>query len=233
MRLAAVSLDLGHTLVFEQPSRHAIYAEAARLRGLRVTDEAMRDLMRRANQELPDRLDGAYRYTDRWFGRFIERIFHGYLEMPAAGLTDLTRDLFARFESQQTFRLFPGALELLAGIRDLGLPVGLVSNWSARLPRLLDNLELADRFDFVLCSALEGVEKPDPRLFLKAAELAGVRPEQLLHAGDREHEDGGALDAGCQAVLVESFGPQGLRRRPELPRVSDLTELLRFIRERR
>lgn len=233
MRLAAVSLDLGHTLVFEQPSRHAIYGEAARSRGIRVTDEAMREHMRRANQELPERLDGAYRYTDRWFARFIERIFHSYLEMPAAELPGLTQELFARFEAQQTFRLFPGALELLQGIRDLDLPVGLVSNWSARLPRLLDNLDLADRFDFVLCSALEGVEKPAARLFHKAAELAGVPPAALLHAGDREHEDGGALDAGCQAVLVESFGPQGHRRRPELPRVPDLAELLRFIRARR
>lgn len=232
MRPAAISLDLGHTLVFEQPSRHAIYAEAARARGLRVTDEEMRERMREANQALPERIEGAYRYSDRWFRRFIERIFHAGLELPSDRLPELTDELFARFESPSTFRLFPGALELLAGVRAAGLPLGLISNWSARLPRLLDNLGLSEHFDFVLCSALEGVEKPDARLFLRAAELAGVRPQQLLHAGDREHEDGGALDAGCQAVIVEAFGPAGLRRRPELPRVADLEQLLSWIRAR-
>ena len=229
--LRAVTLDFGTTLVYERPSRYAIYAEAARSRGASISDEEMRGFMLRAHQELPQVVDGAFRYTDRWFRRFIERIFHTYLELPANDLPGLEDELFARFDDPATFRLQPGARELLTGIRRAGLGLGLVSNWSARLPRLLVALELAIHFDFVLCSALEGLEKPDPALFRLAAERADVRPEQLLHAGDDPVRDGGATHAGLEVILVDPLGRRAAADGFE--RVADLEQLLERIEDRR
>jgi putative hydrolase of the HAD superfamily len=227
LNLEAVSLDLGNTLLFEVPPRHAIYGEAARSRGRAVSDEAMGRLMKKAHQELPQVIDGSFRYGDRWFQAFIERIFHQELELTAPEVDAITQELFERFENPATFRLYPGALQLLVGVRALGLRLGLTSNWSARLPRLLSALNLHQHFNFVLCSALEGVEKPDPAIFLRAAELAGCPPEDMLHAGDHAQKDGACLEVGMSFCLVDPLGR--LQPPPGGRRVADLELLLREI----
>lgn len=219
--LQAISLDFGGTLAFERPSRATIYAEAARSRGRAVTDQEMGGMMSRVHQELPQTIDGAFRYTDPWFRRFIERIFHGLLELPAPELHGLELELFSRFSNPATYRLHPGASELPDRLRQGGLRVGVGSNWSGHLPRLLVGLELAESFDFVVSSGLEGVEKPEPAFFELLAERAGVPIGSLLHAGNDAVLDGAARAAGAQAILVDGLG----RTRGDLPVVRDLEQL--------
>jgi len=231
MSLRAVFLDVGNTLITERPPRFEIYAGHARARGLDVDAERMKACMRRAHDDLPLELDGAFRYTDPWFRAFIRRIFQGELGLAEAELPELTAELFARFEDPATFHAFPGLHELLARLRDEKLVLGVISNWSARLSRVLAGLGLADAFDFVLCSALERAEKPDPELFRRALARADVAPAEALHAGDHAARDvHAALSAGLQAVLVDHAG-----KRPPVegvPRVSGLPELQAVILER-
>ena len=229
MPLEAVLLDIGDTLLTEEPPRARIYAEEARERGLAVEDQEMGRLMRLAHHGLPERREGAYRYSDPWFEAFIERIYVAELGLEAAELPALTQVLFERFEDPGTFQLYAGARELLDGVRALGLRLGVVSNWSARLPRLLRAPELDDAFDFVLSSALEELEKPDPALFARALERAGSAPERTLHAGDHPEKDGAAQQLGLQFVLVDHRG-----RHPDSPheRVENLGALLELVRGR-
>ena len=205
--LKAVFLDVGGTLVEERPSRFAIYAEAARERGCGVDARGMRELMRKAHRDLPREIDGAFRYTDPWFRAFIEHVFLGQLSLPRSQLDELVAQLFARFEDPRSFRLHEGARELLGDLRSRGVVVGIVSNWSARLPRLLDALEIGGFLDFVLSSAIERTEKPEPGLFEAALERSGAAPGQALHAGDHPENDVAAAQAlGIEAVLVDHRG---------------------------
>jgi len=202
--LAAVFLDLGNTLLTERVGRAAVYAEEARRVGLEVSPDAMAVHMSRAVDELPREVDGAYRYSDGWFRAFQRRIFVDELGLAEGALEDVSARLFGRFEEAATFTPFPGAEELPAALRARGLRVGLVSNWSERLPRLLDDLGWSGSFDFVLSSATLRLEKPDPGIFHEAARRAGVPPGRCLHAGDHAELDArGALAAGLQAVLVD------------------------------
>jgi putative hydrolase of the HAD superfamily len=222
MPLRAVFLDVGNTLVRERPSRFEIYAQCAREHGLDVTTERMNQLMRQAHRELPREIAGAWRYTDRWFEAYIERIFGVELGLPRERLAQLSRELFARFSDPATFELYPGALELCARLRARGLVVGLVSNWSHRLPRLLEDLGLAAQLDFALCSALERAEKPDGEIFERALQRAGARADEALHAGDDLLKDfHGARRAGLRAVLVDHTRAGG----EPAPRVHSLEEL--------
>jgi NADH-quinone oxidoreductase subunit L len=84
-------------------------------------------------------------------GFYIERIFHDYLGVLKADLPALRDELFGRFGDPGTFAIFDGGLEMLDGWRARGLKIGIVSNWSARLPQLLERLGIAQRVDFVLC----------------------------------------------------------------------------------
>jgi putative hydrolase of the HAD superfamily len=228
MPLEAVFLDVGNTLLTEDPSRFAIYAEAGRERGLDVDEPRMHALMRAAQRELPERVGGAYRYSDAWFAAFVERIFADHLGLPREQVPALLDELFGRFEDARTFRLFPGAVELLEGLRDRGLRVGAISNWSARLPRVLAAMDLGRHFDFVLCSALLELEKPDPAIFAAALERAGVSPDRALHAGDDPVNDGAAAGVGLDVVLIDRDGRHG---ECGLRRVRDLHELARYVEE--
>jgi len=242
--LRAVLLDVGGTLLGEARPRAAIYADAARSRGIDVDDARMLALMRRAHRALPVVLDGAYRYSDRWFQAFIGKIFADELGLDRARLADATEELFARFEDADTFRVFPGCVELLDACRARGLALGVVSNWSARLPRVLAATGLAERLDFVVCSALERCEKPDRAIFELALERAGVPASAALHAGDHVRNDGyGAREAGIEPVLVEHGGRQAASVPPDavgnapdaagaFRRVGGLSELARLILSR-
>jgi len=224
MTIKAFFVDVGNTLVREVPSRFAIYAECARSHGIEVGTPDMAALMRRAHAEIPSRVGGAFRYTDPWFAAYIERIFHHHLGVERALMPDLSRALFARFADPATFELHLGALEILEAARARGLVVGVISNWSARLPGLLQALGVAERVDFVLCSAILELEKPDPEIFLRALHLAGVRPDEALHAGDDLEKDVlGAQRVGIHAVLVDHAGD---RAHLSCPRAGSLAELM-------
>lgn len=223
MALKAVFIDVGNTLLYERPSRFEIYAEQARARSLQLDADEMRELMHRAHRELPREIGGAYRYSDPWFGSYVERIFHDYLGLLKADLQPLREELFARFGDPATFAVFDGGLELLDDLRARGLKIGIVSNWSSRLPRLLEALGIARRVDFVLCSAIERLEKPDPEIFQRALRLAGVRPDEAVHVGDDLEKDVfGARRVGIRSILVD----HAQRSHPaHAPRVTSLVEL--------
>ncbi len=226
MRFSAVFLDLGNTLLREHPGRAAIHAEEARAQGLDVDEAKMSACMARAHAELPREIDGSFRYSDAWFRAFQRRVFVDQLGLADARLAALSARLFARFEDARTFVLYPGARELLAALRARGITLGLISNWSERLPRLLDALGLRAGFDFVLGSAAMRMEKPEAGLFRAALTRAGVAAERCLHAGDDLERDArGALGAGLAAVLVDHQGRFDPAEDAPCPVVRSLGEL--------
>jgi putative hydrolase of the HAD superfamily len=243
MTLKAVFIDAGNTLLYENPSRFEIYAQAARGRGVPVTTGRMTELMRSAHRELPREIEGAFRYSEGWFATYIRRIFQDELGLSSGDLPGLSAEIFSRFAEPGTFRTFPGTLELLDGIRRRGLAVGIVSNWSQRLPAILAGLGIDKRIDFVLASAIERVEKPDPEIFRRACARVDVAPEEALHAGDDAWKDvRGARDAGLASVRVlhaqadgnqadEKRGNGGFEKDPETgaPLVGSLFELADWI----
>lgn len=207
MSFKAVFLDAGGTLIRERASRARIYARTARSRGLAVSDDEMAQRMYRAHQELPRTLDGAFRYTERWFRRFMEHIFIQGLGLEHGQLAGVQAELWARFRDPATFELAPGARELCEWLSASGVRVAVVSNWSEPLPEILAGLGLAHALDAIAVSAVEGVEKPDPALFERARlRLPHPQPApgDIVHLGDRVDTDVvGARAAGLRAVLYD------------------------------
>ncbi len=230
MSLEAVFIDAGNTLLYENPSRFEIYALAARRRGVPITTERMTALMRSAHRELPREIGGAFRYSEAWFSEYIRRIFRDELRLSDDALPELSAEIFSRFAEAGTFRLFPGAIELLDGLRRRGVAIGIVSNWSQRLPGILSGLGVDGRVDFVLASAIERVEKPAPEIFLRACGLASASPAASLHAGDDAKKDvQGAREAGLSSVRVVHGAGFGEDPETGAPRVGSLFELADWI----
>lgn len=135
--------------------------------------------------------------------------------------------VYAYILGGQPFAPAEGAAELLAWCREQGYRLGLVSNWSSDLPGLLDRLGLAPPFDTVVVSALVGMEKPNPRIFLRALHDLGVKASDALHVGDDYYNDGmGAWAIGIDPLLLDRFDRYG---RGEFPRVARLSEVRAYL----
>jgi putative hydrolase of the HAD superfamily len=101
------------------------------------------------------------------------------------------------------FHALAGAPEALRELRALGLRLVVVSNWDVSLHERLSETGLAPLLDGAVASAEVGAAKPDPAIFERALEVAGVSPAEALHVGDSPVEDfEGARAAGIRAVLI-------------------------------
>jgi putative hydrolase of the HAD superfamily len=101
------------------------------------------------------------------------------------------------------FEADPAAKAVLSELRARGLRTVAVSNWDVSLPEALASVGLAELLDGIVSSAAVGAAKPDPRPFLYALELARARPEEAVHVGDSEREDGdGARAAGIRSLVI-------------------------------
>lgn len=120
-------------------------------------------------------------------------------------------------------RVPEGVVPALERLRARAPRLVVVSNANGLLHAVMERLGLARYFDVMLDSHLEGVEKPDPRLFEIALERSGGRPETTLHVGDFYWIDVvGARAAGLRAVLLDSAS---LYPEADCPRIRSLGEL--------
>ncbi|MDG1049344.1 MAG: HAD-IA family hydrolase [Planctomycetota bacterium] len=221
----ALLLDFGGTLAIERSPRASIYADAAASSGVEVSPAAMSGLMAETHESLPITIPtargDAFRYSRGWFERFIEIIFAERLGLSSTDTALAQEHLFSVYEDARTFRLFPGAADLIDRARADGWRVGVVSNWSYALEALLGDLGLQP--DAVLCSAVEGAEKPSEVLFLRALDRLEASAEGSLHVGDSfENDVLGARSVGIEPVLLDR-SRSGTRR--DVLSVRCLTEL--------
>lgn len=185
-------LDAGGTLLVPQEPVAETYARVAAAHRVQVSPESVRHRFRE--------VFGAPREGRRYDGD--GRVYWRFVVARCLGADDplLFEALYAWYGRAEAWRVAPGAEALLVRLGSAGVARGLVSNWDARLPALLDALGLTRHLDAVVVSGLEGVEKPDPRAFWRACHRLGVRPHEALHVGDDPAADvAGALAAGLQA----------------------------------
>ena len=103
-------------------------------------------------------------------------------------------------------RVEDSTVEALDTLRDQGYRLGVVSNADGRMPALLAQVGLADRFEFVIDSHVVGVTKPDPRIFTMAVERLGLPAAACMYVGDLYAVDVvGARRAGLRPVLLDPF----------------------------
>jgi len=98
---------------------------------------------------------------------------------------------------------FEGVSETLAGLREAGLDLALVSNLTTRVQLWkLDALGLADAFDHVLTSEELLREKPGAGTFAIPLARLDLRPSEVLMVGnDPEKDVGGANAVGLDTAL--------------------------------
>jgi beta-phosphoglucomutase len=124
-------------------------------------------------------------------------------------------------ETMSAEHLLPGALQALQSVRDAGLKIGLASV-SRNAATVLRRLGITDRFDVVVDAASIGRGKPDPEIFLSAAEQLGVAPEACIGVEDAV--------AGVQAIKAAGMYAVGVGDPQVLAQADDVIAGLQAFR---
>lgn len=102
-------------------------------------------------------------------------------------------------------RAIPGGREALAGLKQRGFVLGIVTDTIypiERKMRWLDQVGVTEFIDVVACSTVVGVHKPDPAIYLDAMQQAGLTPVESAFVGHAADEVEGARRAGLATVAV-------------------------------
>lgn len=225
MRWAAVFFDAGETLVHPHPSFPDLFARILVREGHEVSPEAIRDRI----HVVSDRFREAARTNELWttspeksrrFWHEVYAIFLRDIGIVDAGLADTC---YREFTDLANYSLFDDVLPALKLLEEADLTLGVISNFEEWLERLLEQLGVRSYFSVRVISGVEGLEKPDPRIFQLAMERAGVEPGRSVYVGDNpEFDVDPAMAVGMFPVLIDRRD-----RFPDAPgmRIASLEEL--------
>jgi HAD superfamily hydrolase (TIGR01509 family) len=99
----------------------------------------------------------------------------------------------------------PGGREALAGLKQRGFVLGIVTDTMhpiERKMRWLEQVGVAEFIDVVACSTVLGAHKPDPAMYLTAVQQAHLTPGESAFVGHDAQELDGARRAGLATVAV-------------------------------
>ena len=97
-------------------------------------------------------------------------------------------------------------LEALDRLRSAGVRTALVSDAGADDVEAWERSPLRSRLDETVFSYRLGIRKPDPRIYARALQAVGARPEEAFFVGDGgSDEHRGARAVGMSPILVTRF----------------------------
>ena len=208
MTYRLLCLDAGFTLLSPRRTLADALSEVLEAEGRAAGEEEMRTAWEEADRWFWDEYhrpgndtwtdDG--RIEDYW--RRYHSVMLGSLGMEARREV-LDRILASQFASD-SWEPYPDVEPMLRAVREMGVRIGVVSDWGSNLRGILRELQLDRYFDFVLPSGAVGVAKPNPAFYRLALEAGETAPHEALHVGDSYRADvRGAWAAGMDALWLD------------------------------
>lgn len=234
-RVCWVLWDVKDTLLKVRRSVGEQYcSEAARL-GLQLpphqVESAFRQAYRRQARLYPNYGVAQGLGGQRWWVAVVRDTF-GQCGVQDSGLLDkLALNLYHNFKNAENWEVFPDSHEVLQTCRDMGLKLGVVSNFDNRLEGILRGCGLFHHFSFLLTSEGAKVAKPDAAIFHQALRYCCAPPASVAHVGDHYSNDYlAACSVGIQGYLLDRAADLSSSRQqqPDVPaqfRIRSLEEL--------
>jgi putative hydrolase of the HAD superfamily len=178
------------------------------------------------DESFPERITGQLGTVRQTMRTLADRL--------GVALTDDQLDEASRVRRERQeamFGLRPEAVAVIEQLREDGLRIGLLSDCTSELPDAWPRLRLSRLVDAAVFSCVEGMRKPDARLFRAVAARLPAEPARCLYVGDGGgRELTGASAIGMRAVLLAGPDWRPTRTgRQETgwtgPRIASLTEL--------
>jgi putative hydrolase of the HAD superfamily len=229
MRFKAVFFDAGETMIHPHPSFPELFSNVLGTAGHAVDMDRIMETVSVYSKRWSDTARregrGPWSISTQASRRFWLDIYEGFLGDLgiAEGVPQLAERMYTTFSDPSNYRAYPDVLPALEALRDRGYVLGLISNFESWLELVLEAVELTPFFEVRVISGIEGVEKPDERIFRIALERSGEDAETSVYVGDHPDFDVEAARAvGMYPVLVDRREryPDGLE-----PRVTSLLEI--------
>jgi putative hydrolase of the HAD superfamily len=113
-------------------------------------------------------------------------------------------ELFAYFAAIAPWEVYPDVPIALKRWRQLGIPLGVLSNFDSRIYSVLQGLELLDYFTSITISTEAGTAKPNRQIFEVALHKHTCLPQNAWHIGDSFAEDyQAARNAGLRGIWLK------------------------------
>ncbi len=147
------------------------------------------------------------------------------------GLGNRKNDYFAKVLSDEGVEAYPGSVRLLDALRELGVPMAIVSS-SRNAPAVLAAAGVTDYFQTVMHGGIAAERhlagKPAPDTFLAAAETLGATADRAVVLEDAISgvQAGRAGDFGLVVGVDRGAGANALTEAGADVVVADLVELL-------
>jgi putative hydrolase of the HAD superfamily len=221
----AVFFDAGYTLLCMEPDQKTNFLQSCADLGIEIDIFRVDDAINNAASMLAARTPAAEKepFSLEAVDRFWIEYHRVLLAACAMNADDAQRAgaVYRRFTDGMRWRVYDEVRPLLDELRNRGIRLGVISNWTGDLEVVLESVALHSSFDFVIDSAHYGYEKPHPEIFHEALRRARVTAREALHVGDSPgHDVEGALAAGLRAALLDRDDAH-----PEYSRAPRLTSL--------
>lgn len=206
-RLRLILFDAAGTLFHLPEGVGHHYALVGKRVGLHLDERALDGAFAQVWNEMPARAaTGEPREDDDkgWWRELVDRVF----AQVAPATHELDRDNFfevayEHFAEAGVWELYPEVVDVLAELQP-HCRLGVISNFDGRLRMILEQLGISKFFSYVVISSEVGADKPDPFIYQRALELAGVAPNESLHVGDDPVKDWqGAATAGLRVFKLQ------------------------------
>jgi putative hydrolase of the HAD superfamily len=218
----AVFFDVDFTLIFPGPRfQGAGYWDFCAEHGIAVDADAFAQAVAASSRFL-DVDDNVY--DPDVFVRYTRSIIE---HMGGCGddLDTVARRIFDEWAHCHHFELYDDVPDVLRGLREAGLTIGLISNTGRCLSSFQRHFDLEGLFNVAVSSSDHGYMKPHPSIFEEALRQAGVAASDAVMVGDSlPHDIEGARALGMRAVLV-SRGRPAFDAPPDVPVIRTLREL--------
>ncbi|HID04478.1 MAG TPA: HAD family hydrolase [Candidatus Caldiarchaeum subterraneum] len=201
-RFKVVSLDFGGTLAYEVEEEYITLLKVLKKLGLDFRGEEIRKIYEEEKQAYESSQHNGV-WTEKTHIELVSGILRRLGIEDSKTYAEKVCSLYPEVIDVRKFEDVDDALKML---REEGYMLIIISNITseARLRKLLQRLGIIGFFQHLIASGSVGYEKPDSRIFLHACNLAGVRPQELVHVGDSyEHDCKGARSVGAFPLLID------------------------------
>jgi len=214
--IEAIIFDMDGTLVDTEPFNSQIEKRLFRLYKVEISEEEHQKYLGIASDAM-------------W--REIAELKQ--LQIPVSELIDQNHKESFRFLSEvEQIPIMPGLVDLLEKLQGKKYPMAVASSSTPEIIDLiLNKTNLKKYFQVIVSAEQAGKSKPEPDVFLLAAEKLGIKPANCLAIEDSENGIKAALSAGMTCVAYQSPDADPQKQTAADAVIQDYAQLERIINE--
>lgn len=130
------------------------------------------------------------------------------------------------FQSLEKIEPMPGLVNLLEKLRKSGIPMAVASSSDkAIIDIILEKSGLRKYFSHAVSSSEIGKSKPEPDVFLHAAQLLGVAPENCIVFEDSKNGIKAAIAAGMYCIAYSGGDSGNQDQSQAIRRITDFNDI--------